>query len=479
MRIAFVHYHLHPGGVTRILQSTLAALAPHGVEAVILSGEAATQDWPVPVVVVDALGYEERRPACTSAELALRLKTAAREALGAAPDLWHVHNHTLGKNLALPAALRQLAKEGQHLLLQLHDFPEDGRPTLYRRQLDALADGDAGRLSELLYPAAAHIHYATINGRDHATMTAAGTGEQLHTLPNPVTISTQPGNPQDSASRLWLYPTRAIRRKNLGELLLWATLAEPGDRYAATRAPQNPQEQPIYQRWVGLATELDLPIEFDLASRPGADFDALLRSAHALVTTSVAEGFGMAFLEPWLAGRPVCGRDLPEITSEFTEVGIRLDTLYPRLGVPSDWIDPDQLRQRVDEALQRVMGAYGRQPTSDATDRTLAAWTDVDGIDFGRLDEDLQETIVRRLAASPSDRAALHPAQLQVPTDAGTITANRSTIEQHYGLSQYGERLMQVYQQLLAAPTEALQALDGDTVLDAFIAPERLYLLRS
>ena len=38
------------------------------------------------------------------------------------------------------------------------------------------------------------------------------------------------------------------------------------------------------------------------------DFAALLASAHALVTTSVAEGFGLAFLEPWLMGRPLAGR---------------------------------------------------------------------------------------------------------------------------------------------------------------------------
>ena len=33
------------------------------------------------------------------------------DALGQLPDLWHVHNHSLGKNPGLTQAIAQLAKE--------------------------------------------------------------------------------------------------------------------------------------------------------------------------------------------------------------------------------------------------------------------------------------------------------------------------------------------------------------------------------
>jgi glycosyltransferase involved in cell wall biosynthesis len=482
VRIAFVHYHLHPGGVTRILQSALATLEPHGIEAVILSGEPADEPWPVPVAVVEGLGYEERRAACSPFQLAAQLQSAAREALGAAPDLWHVHNHSLGKNLALPGALRQMAADGQRLLLQIHDFPEDGRPEVYRRQRDRLAQGDTHRLGELLYPHAAQIHYAVLNGRDYAILSAAGAGEYLHALPNPVTMGPAPATSDDTKDRppLWLYPTRAIRRKNLGEFLLWSALAGPGERFATTQAPRNPLEQPIYRRWTQLAAELGLPVEFEVGARPGTDFDALVRSAHALLTTSVAEGFGMAFLEPWLADRPVCGRDLPEITSEFTQAGVRFHNLYPRLNIPLDWLDLDELRRAAKDGLRRTMGAYGRRVDGDALERTLDAWINDNGIDFGRLDEVLQARIIRHIARNPTDRRALRPNRLERnPETPANIAANRRVIEKQYGLEPYGNRLLAIYEHLLNAPTEPLQSLDGHAILDAFLAPERLFLLRS
>ena len=43
----------------------------------------------------------------------------------------------------------------------------------------------------------------------------------------------------------------------------------------------------------------------------GLEFFENLAAADAVATTSLAEGFGMVFLEAWLAGRPLVGRDLP------------------------------------------------------------------------------------------------------------------------------------------------------------------------
>jgi len=500
MRLAIVHYHLHPGGVTRIIQSALAALQvgdpQSDVQAVVLSGEPPEQadteaggyQWPVPVRVVDGLGYEERRAPRDAAELQQDLLQAATDALGGPPDLWHIHNHSLGKNLAMPGVVSRLAADGHRLLLQMHDFAEDGRPQLYRRQQQHLNHEPGGQA--LLYPAAPGIHYALLNGRDHATVSAAGDQpERVHALPNPVVMASSESSaetstaPTDNEQQLWLYPTRAIRRKNLGELLLWSAVAEPHQRFAATLAPRNPTEIPGYQRWKAIAAELQLPMEFELASRPRADFEQLVASSHALVTTSVAEGFGMAFLEPWLAGRPVCGRDLPAITHEFSATGIRLDKLYPRLDIPLDWVDADSLQDKAREGLQRVMGAYGQDPDASDLERCLQAWTNDDHIDFGRLDEDLQQGVIRRLSASPSERAALRPNGLKLPEDGDdTITHNRDIIAREYSLQRYGQQLMAIYQALLEEPHTGdgvAGRLDAGAILDRFLAPENLYLLRS
>ncbi|MEN8108793.1 MAG: hypothetical protein ABFS22_12415 [Pseudomonadota bacterium] len=487
MRIAIVHYHLHPGGVTRVIEHAVTALHAQGFETVILSGEPLAEGTglPGPVRVLDSLGYEAQRRACTPAELAAELIHTARDALGAAPDLWHIHNHCLGKNLALPGALAELSRGGQRLLLQIHDFPEDGRPAIYRRLLETVGNGDNVRLVASLYPQAGHIHYAVLNGRDYGIMARAGIPRnRLHSLPNPVRAAAEPDTARTSAptgqQRLWLYPTRAIRRKNLGEFLLWSAMAEPEDRFATTLGPMNPAERPRYERWRRFAQSLQLPVSFEVGARPGASFPELLRSAHSLVTTSVAEGFGMAFLEPWLAGRSIAGRDLPEITHEFEDAGIELGHLYERLEVPLDWIGAVTLRDKAQAGLQHSLTAYGRQPGAADVERTLNAWLRDDRVDFGRLDELMQERIIERITDSPATCSELSPARLpDTSSDAAMLARNRTAALEGYGIEHYGRQLSGIYRRVAASPVETPDALDGDALLDQFLDPARLFLLRT
>jgi len=485
MRILISHFHLQTGGVSRVIEHACMALAAGGHRVLVVAGEPPQQPLPegVGFDLVPALAYEERRPAVGPAELAATLVQTARERLGEMPDLWHIHNHCLGKNLALPEALCTLARQGQRLLLQPHDFAEDGRPGLYAKLLGELGGGDPARLSALLYPQAAHLHYAVLNDRDRSFLTAAGIPhDRLHLLPNAVNLPPPADRSADlfPDRRLWLYPTRAIRRKNLGELLLWATLAEEQDLFATTQAPQNPAELPRYRRWVALARELMLGLELELGNRVD-DFPALLASAHALVTTSVAEGFGLAFLESWLAGRPLVGRNLPEITEDFVTAGLDLGALYERLEVPLDWLDWDRLRRAmVEQALTAVAAAYGRAETPADRERLWASAVRDGHIDFGRLDETAQEEVIRRLAANPQDRAFLRPARLPDATPADRIAHNRTLAERDYSIAGYGRRLERIYRSLLDATVDPkLGAADGAILLERFLAPERLFLLRT
>jgi hypothetical protein len=484
VRLAIVHHHLHPGGVTRIIEHAVSALRACPVDIVILSGKAPQRAWAVPVRVVDTLAYEGQRAEGSPAQLAAELQTAARDALGSLPDLWHVHNHSLGKNLALPGALLALAGNGQRLLLQLHDFAEDGRPLNYRRLRSVVGQGDGARLVQCLYPQAGQVHYAVLNGRDLKLLDAAGIPPaRLHALANPVSLRVDTAGAENSWSgqrRLWLYPTRAIRRKNLGELLFWAALAEPGDRFATTLGPNNPAERPGYERWRDLAGALSLPVSFELGANPALSFEDILSSAHGMVTTSIAEGFGMAFLEPWLVGRAVTGRNLAEITAEFTEAGVTLPDLYNRLDVPVEWIGRQVLQQKAQQGLQRSWDAYGRGLKPDDLSRTLGAWIHKGRVDFGRLDEALQEQLIRTVARSAEARGQLQPLHLPEPGEnSERIAENRAAILANFGLEQYGSRLLAIYRQIMDSTVEPLDSLSGEAVLDQFLAPERVYLLRS
>lgn len=486
MRVAIVHYHLHPGGVTRVIEHAAESLRGHDVDSVILSGEPPADDHqpPLPVQVVDGLAYEGHRPSSSPTQLATDLQKAARSVLGCTPDLWHVHNHSLGKNLVLPNALQLLAEAGQRLLLQIHDFPEDGRPANYRSLFETVGKGDRKRLSACLYPQAGHIHYAVLNARDHGLLAAAGVPRaRLHWLPNAVhrqEESSQTSAPAVHDHRFWLFPMRAIRRKNIGEFLLWSAIATPGDRFATTLAPLNPAERPRYERWRTFAQSLRLPVEFEVGSKVGRSFPALVQSAHALVTTSVAEGFGMAFLEPWVAGRAITGRDLPEITQQLVSAGMDLEHLYARLDIPLDWIGELALIEKLRAGLARSMSAYGRDLQDSDVEQALNAWVVDEQIDFGRLDEAAQEDIIRRLTRSSSARTELSPAVLPDPAgDEAKIKQNHATVLRAFSIQHYGQLLLKLYRDLLNSPVETPSTLAGDAILDQFLAPERLFLLRS
>ncbi|MFP4281665.1 MAG: hypothetical protein ACLFU2_03480, partial [Opitutales bacterium] len=424
---------------------------------------------------------EHRCVPCAPAALAADLRAAARAALGGEPDVWHIHNHSLGKNVHLPGALRLLAEEGARLLLQLHDFAEDGRPENYRRLQAAYPERRT--FAHSLYPASPAVHYAVLNGRDEAALRTAGVPDgRRHLLPNPVAVpaltdDAPPPELPPGTERLILYPTRAIRRKNLGELLLHAALSPAGTLFATTLRPENPEWRAIHGRWEALAGEWMLPVAFGLGET--CAFDALMHRADALITTSVAEGFGLAFLEPALFDKPLVGRDLPEITGDFAAWGVRLGALYERLPVALTAAEEGALRKQVAEGLERLAVAYARPCAPDALERALDAMRDPAGHwDFGRLDEALQASVIRRAVAAPeafpAARAALEP----VPTSA-EVAAQRAAVETHLALPAYGARLAALYRALRAEWPVAPAAHDASALLDTFLAPERLSLLRS
>lgn len=484
LAIAMVHYHLRRGGVTRVIQNALAALNPDKVEAVVLSGEASPEDitFSAPVQVVSGLAYDEGQTLSNPDELRRQVEASARVALGRDPDIWHIHNHTLGKNAAWTDAVARMSAAGQALVLQIHDFAEDGRPANYRYLSDRLG-GDPS-LSGQLYPQAGRTHYVLLNQRDEKLLCSAGIDEdRVHRLPNAVWTGDGPTGAAPGTSRsgppLILYPTRAIRRKNIGEFLLWSAVDTDAERrYGITLAPESPREKPIYAQWKSFAASLRLPIAFEMGL--AQSFPDLIQSAERLVTTSIAEGFGLAFLEPWLMGRPLAGRTLPEITSEFESAGISLDGLYDRLTVPADWIDEGAVREALGKAMTQAWTAYGREIAPPMIEQ---AWSQIqcDGrIEFSRLDESQQLKVIEVVHGSVSARTEVAPNDaIALPIDEQQVRANQEVIRCAFGLDRYRERLMRIYMAVSSSASDEAEPIPAAGVLDQFLSPERFYLLRS
>ena len=480
MRVAIVHYHLRRGGVTRVIETAVAALVGRA-ECIVLGGEPYEGADLAATVVVDGLGYRDAPDTTDDGPvLGKRMLSAAQSAFGGPPDLWHIHNHSLGKNVTFPATLRWLLDNGARVLLQIHDFAEDGRPANYRAQRAVLPDAEA--FARALYPAAPQIHYATLNERDDAVLGAAGIqSAQRHLLPNAVSVPDLSGRetarPFDGR-RYFLYPTRGIRRKNMGELVLLAAAARaaaPGTAFGATLAPDNPVWRPVYESWVAFARKLALPLTFGLGRH--YDFPALIRGAEALVTTSVAEGFGLAFLEPFLFGKDITGRDLPEITPGFKAQGVSLDALYGALPVTLTQNEERSLRRVIAGALPTAFAAYGRPVPDGAAERAFEAAGCADGFDFGRLNEDIQRKVIDRVAADgPGDSLVERLPKARPPQ---IVHRNRDAVAAEFGPSRYGETLLAAYRSVLTSDTAEPGAHDASAVLDAFLDPARFNLLRT
>ena len=479
MRVAILHFHLRPGGVTRVIEMACEALLQGGCEPLVIVGETPPPQCRIPgelIRVVPDLAYD------VSSRRAGHLHTEVQAAMfrhwqGEA-DILHLHNHSLGKNFALPLAVSRWAAEGRSVLLQIHDFAENGRPGNYRRLLFELG-GPAG-LSCCLYPVAPRVGYAALNSADRTRLQQAGLTSSCDLLPNPVALP-DGGRPvakdELGAGRLIVYPTRAIRRKNIGEAVLWAALAAPDEKVVLTAAPQSLPDRQLHDEWKGFAESLGLPVLFNaqgLLGRPTQDF---LRGADVCLTTSVAEGFGMAFLEPWLAGCPLIGRDLPAVTRDFRAAGLVLDSLYGRLDVPLDAIGREAVTALVETKIRATCESYGVNFQKEFVQVAEKVVIRPSGVDFGRLDETLQRKVIRGVARGSLPSDGISPGMPR--GGSACVGPNRKIVQEHFALARYGERLGEIYRRLCSGEAATPGYLEAGRVLQAGLDFEDFYALRS
>jgi FMN phosphatase YigB (HAD superfamily) len=469
MKVAIVHYHLGHGGVSEVIASASRAMTASGVPHVILAGASSIAGSPdLPMCVVEPLGYTQ---SADPDGLLEQLRSAAGTRLGGPPEIWHFHNHSLGKNPAVPHLVARLASEGERLLLQIHDLAEDGRPE------------NAANLKNCpnLYPVGPCVHYAFLNSRDRDRFITAGLPElNAHLVPNP--IEARPVSPAPSGAPLLLYPVRGIRRKNLGETLLLAALAPQGTRVAITRAPLNPGAKKNHDAWGRFSNEINLPVEFDVVDRIAPEqhaestFKSWIASATHLVTTSVSEGFGMVFLESIAHGRPLLGRSLPHLAADY---GVRTGCLYDKLLVPREWVNEAIFSECRRVAMDGLWAAWNLQPPAIEL---------ADGpVDFGNLPEILQQRVLRKIMESGMKllpqveiAAKIRPAaEWLSQTLACREPAARPAHLTPFSLEKYQQKLTGIYRQLLNKTPGPMSGLNPKTILDAYLTPERFHFLTS
>ncbi|NRA38218.1 MAG: hypothetical protein HRU15_08770, partial [Planctomycetes bacterium] len=164
MKLVFMHYHLNAGGVTRVIENHLLSLdATAGQEPIDVCILVGKGDNALPIDLVERLQHvtftvnilpELSYDGCLDPlVLADTVIAFLKERdFDADNSILHIHNHALGKNLALPHALWHLSQQGFKLLLQLHDFIEDFRPQNYHKMRARYVSVSEEEFINYLYP---------------------------------------------------------------------------------------------------------------------------------------------------------------------------------------------------------------------------------------------------------------------------------------------------------------------------------------
>jgi len=335
-------------------------------------------------------------------------------------DVLHAHNINLGKNPLLTIAVFRTARRGIRIVNHCHDFAED-RPDNWAFLSRILKEHSKESLPAVLYPDARNYSYIVLNSGDNQRLIQYGVAaNKIDLLPNPV------GAPQMALSKtaaqakvrtvlnlkndklLITYPVRVIRRKNVGEFILLAHLFRDAAYWMITQPPKNPVEIEPYEKWKDFCQSHNIDVHFEVGER--LDFELLMRASDACITTSIREGFGMAFLEPWTFGTPVIGRDIPYVTRDFKNMGVRLPCLYKKLIVEYNEKKCDFAML----AMEEQMSVIGSTLESEATREKILQ----------------QNAFLQNLLQQP-------PADL--------IEKNRNLLKTKFSISAYGKRLFAIY----------------------------------
>jgi hypothetical protein len=474
VKLVIFHYHFLTGGVTTVIRQALPAIRRYlpEVDRVQLVGGRSAEGLfaeltkeTVSVRSFPPIDYREPAGAGSRqvAKEARGLAAALLERFGGPDVVWWVHNHHLGKNTVFTQALLEVLSSGagQRMILQIHDFPEAGRSANLRLLNRSLTLPP--------YPVGPHVRYAVLTPRDRTILLEAGMPQgAVFLLGNPVPpVARLPaaGSPvgpaevrrkladafssefpaYDPALPLAVYPVRTIRRKNVLEAGLLASLSEQGFALAVT-LPGLSRPERAYSDRVEAAFRTGLcrglwGIGGRLESA-GISFDQLVGAADLIISPAVQEGYGYLFINALQWQRPLVARDL-----DILEGTRDLYTGYPAcfyrsVSCPLERGDRSRLRRRYLRKLRELSGTIPREVKTELAaeiEKTFCS----ELVEFSYLPVDRQEAVLARLA-DPGFSGDVRRANRELAEGIPRLLSHpvpdlRGKIDERFGLRRYAE----------------------------------------
>lgn len=477
-KITVFHYHLLTGGITQVISSSAKAVmlsASDQFDITIVSGRDEQRSQ-----VIDKLNRElesqgrkaeiksEHRPEIDY--LAEQDKPVSVEEIKKrltqryGDSVWWIHNYHIGKNPLFTEALVQIAREQpqQRMVLHIHDFPESGRFSNLKDLYESLRAP--------LYPLGRNVRYVVINSRDRDILAEAGIpAEQLFLLNNPIepdqearidywevqqkisswaaehTLKWEPDG------KLLLYPVRTIRRKNVLEAGVLTNLLETPVNLLVTLPGVSQQEQ-VYSNLVESAFKNRLISGSwgigRFLDEIGVSFTQLTRSADAVVSTAIQEGFGYLFINSVLWGVPLIARELDILGGIRGNFKPDASLFYKTLQVP---LTPGERAALGDAYTQLIHSVAPLMP--DGQDKRLHYEVEQllagELTDYSFLTVEQQYEVLTRSAESSSFVEELREVNAETVATAenllrGPKVKNRQNIIHEFGAEAHTRNVRQI-----------------------------------
>ncbi len=356
-------------------------------------------------------------------------------------NLWWVHNYHLGKNpLFTKELLRFIQKRNPHIILQIHDFPEQARYPQLKTLLRVVGKG--------LYTFNTKTRIAVINEYDKEILRKSGV--KAFVIPNIVSklqVKKKTGTDaafktylhkeqknlrlKDNSFFLFTYPVRCIRRKNVFESMLFAKLLESFSSVPCVLNITLPGESKFEKRYTArgqaLAAKGFSRTAFSLGADPSCpfSFEAMCHASDMIVSSSVLEGFGYTYLESLLFKKPLLARSINQNKRIRTMLGLHWPSVwYQKLAIPRSIIEDlhhkhhapslSSLYQKKIDALKVFLSKEEQDAVRGIAEDKLKQKS----IDFSLLPLETQEQIIKDYASH----------------EKALLMANKGIVQQSYAV---------------------------------------------
>ena len=159
---------------------------------------------------------------------------------------------------------------------------------------------------------------------------------------------------------------------------------------------------------------------------------------------------------------------------------LNLNNLYTRINIDTKHLSGRELlKPKINSALIKYFSDYGEKLPKHATELAYQSIVQEAGIDFGRLDESFQQEIICSVQKSKTAQEYIqNQVNLETP-DINLIQDNKKAVLKNFDQQTYAKKVKVIYDLLLNSTFEEITYAKGKDLLDSFLSPSRLNLLRT